>query len=183
MKKIILNTLTLSLILSYSFGQKTYEIYQNDYVQTYFKQLGKENGFYYNGNNMKDSLPDGTYILYDVKRKDSLSNYKNILIRGQYKNFKKEGQFETMAYITEKKGKCKINYQHTCNYKNGEKNGIEEEYNFCSFYYSSKIMRFHGEYIEGKKQGLFMYFESGSPIKVIVYENDTIKQVLLDISQ
>jgi len=129
-------------------------------------------------------LPDGIYKFFDVNRKDSLSKKKNIILSGQYINYRKAGRFERNQYIYNKKEKIyKLSYQHFCNYKDGKKNGIEEEYNFCSQNITQKIMMFHGEYFEDKKQGLFMFFELGSPIKIELYENNDIKQVLFDISK
>ena len=164
----------------YSFSQKVYEIYKDDSISQYFKKLGKENGFYYDIINLKDSLPDGKYIFYNVSHKDSLSKNKNISIKGQYKNFRKDGEFVMTTYIFQKKRNRK-DYQHICHFKDGKKDGVEKE---CNFYpalnHQLKVIRFYGEYLDGKKNGLFMYYESGNPTKVEIFDNDTLKQILLD---
>lgn len=178
----IKNILLIQIILSTfcSFGQQIYKIYQDDSLHLYFKQLGKENGFFYDIDNLKDSLSDGKYVFYDVLRKDSLSKDKNILIKGQYKDFRKVGEFVTTSYIFQKKTKTyRLDYQHICHFKEGKKNGKEEKYNFYPFHNKLlKLMIFYGEFLDGKKNGLFMYYELGEPIKVLVYKNDEISLIL-----
>ena len=169
------------LFTAKSFGQnKIFVIYQDDSIQNFFKERNKINGFYYDINNLKDSLQDGTYIFYNVRRQDSL--LKQIFLKGQYLNNKKEGRFECFYYLYKSKkrivGKSS---QHVCNFKHGVMNGIEEENIFCnSGKYSSIIMVSHREYFDGKKDGLFMFFENGYPTNVSIYKNDSLINVLMN---
>lgn len=173
-----------------SFGQTTHEYYLDDSIQKFFKSLPDEEGRYYKDlTNLKDSLSDGVYIFYDVKRKDAKKG--NIWIKGQYKNGVKEGLFEKNFYVGRGK-KSQLRGQHLCTYKNGLKHGIDQEYNLSKgakyeytkneFHRSNNIqLNTYAEYKFGKLDGLYMFFNNGHPIRVYVYENDILKTVLKEV--
>jgi len=176
--------LTITIFLfstSNTVSQITFEIFRDDSLHIYFNELGREHGYFYNHENLKDSLPDGTYIFYNVKRKDSLVNHKNVWIIGHYYNLSKSGKFVTSSY-TYRKRKYVLDSRHISHYEKGKKNGIEIKYNSYEIgRFPVKIMSIYAEYSEGKKDGLFMSFELGKLRQVYIFENDTIKDVLFDI--
>lgn len=178
-RKFVIILFSLLFLFKYSYNQQVFKIYNDDSISQYFKELGKNNGYYRSYNNIKDSLPDGIYLFYDVKRKDSLSKTKNIIIKAQYENNCKVGLFEFNGYSYDKNGGSELRNKEQCSYKNGKKDGIEECYNYYPSKPSVSIINFYGEYLEGKKNGLFMYFKLGYPTDIIIYENDSIKKILL----
>ncbi|MGV3632539.1 MAG: hypothetical protein ACO1O6_15125 [Bacteroidota bacterium] len=189
MKRVLLIGL-FQLIGFYFLGQTTFEFYKDDSIQQFFKSLPYEGRYFNDLNNLKDTLGDGIYIFYDVKRKDA--KHKNIWIKGEYKNGVKEGTFETNNYGFSKKKRHTLQSQHTCSYKNGLKHGIEKEANILKeaiydktnpeFYYSSHIqLKSYSEYQNGKLHGLHMEFDNGNPIRVYKYENDEIIEKLLHL--
>lgn len=160
------------------FSQNIVKLYKDD--TSYLILPNKENGYQYN---LKDSLLDGVYVLFDVLRKDSLSREKNILLKGEFKNRLKEGKFESYAYVYDKTLELfKTTYKHFIHYKSNKKEGKELEYNIITLSEgrSYNIMIFYGEYLNGKKNGLFMFYDSGFPSKVILFENDLEKNVLME---
>ncbi len=169
------------IVPCFSHGQRVFKIYQDDSLSIYFNKLGYETGYYYNIDNLKDSLTDGTYLFYDVNKKDSNSTQKNILTKGQYRNYIKNGEFETATYNYQKKArKYRIAFTHKCNFKDGLKEGVEEKYCYCPFNgCASKNLIFYGVYVDGKKNGLFMIFENGSPVEIAIYEKDKLTKLLL----
>jgi hypothetical protein len=185
MNKTIGTFLLIYLLLSVvnTYGQKTYEIYKDDSLHFYFKELGTENGFYYNPHNMKDSLDDGIYLFYNVEKKDSLSPKKRIIYRGEYVNNCKNGCFEMNSYFYKKRNKTqKLEYKHVCHYKDGKKDGTEEayhiEYNIVRSY--SVIMSDYSEYKNGELNGLSISYYRGRPTKIIMYEMGEEKEVLMN---
>lgn len=169
-KKIFL--LNFILFLSgYVCGQNTHTIFLDDSI--YLKKRNSENGFYYN---LKDSLPDGLWLLYDVNKKDSSSKFKSVLLKGNYKNFLKEGIFEINYYSYSGKKKIKkLTYQHICTYFNDKKNGVAEEFHIFSD--TRLLLISHCEYYNGKKNGVFVNFESNGKISdVSIYANDSLKE-------
>ncbi|MBX7205713.1 MAG: hypothetical protein K1X81_09860 [Bacteroidia bacterium] len=122
-----------------------------------------------------DTLPDGVYIQYDVMRKDRNKKGKHILVIGQFKNKLKDGKFEInhYGYFKEKK-EWRVNQQYICNYKYGVKDGLECNYYIWYGGLSRKVMIFQGEYLVGKRNGLFLYYEYGSLMKAEVYNNNTL---------
>lgn len=174
----------------YFLGQTTFEFYKDDSIQRFFKPLPYDGRFFNDLNNLKDTLPDGIYIFYDVYRKDAKK--RNIWIKGEYINGVKEGIFETNKFGFSRKTRHVLQSQHTCTYKNGLKHGIEKEANILKeaiydktdprFYYAAHIqLILYSEYQNGKLHGLHMEFDNGNPVRVYKYENDEIKEKLLDI--
>ena len=164
---IILYVIFLS---GFVFGQNKHIIFLDDTI--YFKKRNCENGFYYN---LKDSLPDGLWLLYDVNKKDSSSKDKEILIKGKYKKNLKEGTFEINFYTyTDKKKIKQLNYQHICTYFSGKKNGVEEEFHIFPGFQS---LISHEEYYNGKKNGMFLSFANNGRISdIYYYNNDSLKE-------
>jgi hypothetical protein len=163
-------------------AQKHYEIYEDDSVHIYFKTLGLENGFYYCPDNMNDFLADGVYLFYNVKKKDSLSDKKEVIYRGEYRNNLKHGRFEACRYFYNKKTKNQeLRYRHICDYKNGKKEGIEEVCHVSYYAFNSYLVstQYYGEFKDGKKHGLFIHSYNGIIFNVEVYENGELKEVLL----
>lgn len=187
MKKISL-TFLFQFFCFYFFGQITYQICLDDSIDNYFKPNERYKSIY-DIDNLKDSLPDGIYIFYDVKRKNIKKG--NIMIKGEYKNGVKVGLFEKIFFVGSGK-KSQIKSQHLCTFKNGLKHGIDQEYNFGKgakyeytkneFHRSNDIqLNTYAEYQFGKLNGLFMYFTNGHPIRIYIYENDILKTKLLEI--
>ena len=75
----------------------------------------------------------------------------------------------------------KTTYKHFIPYKSNKKDGEEFEYNIITLSEGRtyNIMIFYGKYLDGKKNGLFMYYESGIPSKVILFENDLEKTIMI----
>jgi hypothetical protein len=170
------------------FGQITFLICLDDSINSYFK-LNERFTNIYDIDYLKDSLPDGIYIFYDVKRKNIKKG--NIMIKGEYKNGVKEGLFEKNFFVGSGK-KSIIKSQHLCTFKNGLKHGIDQEYNFGKgskyqhtkneFHLANNIqLNTYAEFQFGKLNGLFMYFNNGHPIRIYIYENDILKTKLLEI--
>jgi hypothetical protein len=182
MNRIILSLVITLLFPSLSISQMVFNLYQDDSLQNYFKDLGGDMGYYYNSNNLKDSLPDGTYFFYDVARKDSSSNKRNIIIMGHYLNSVKNGDFMTRTFFYEKKTKSfKPHVTQKCRYKDGKKNGVDEKFIHFSRNSTEYVtLIYYGEYNDGKKNGLFMNFEDGYPVDVTLYENDELVKVIIN---
>ncbi len=147
--------------------QKTIEIYLGD--TSFYRTYDGESRYYFD---FKPVLPDGNYLLYDVWKKDSMSRYKSVILKGQFKNGKREGEFLTDFSIIKKK-KRTLQGRRQWFYLNGLKNGLDDEYFYddCNHRYLTQ----HGEYSMGKKNGYFMEmdrkFNLGS---VACYHNDTL---------
>ncbi len=99
----------------------------------------------------KDKLPEGTYVLYTVKRKDS---YKRNLDRfiyaiGQFnKDSLREGTFRyNRTYVGKWKEK-KYFYYYTCNFHNGILDGV------FTLKYSNGITHLSGSYKNGLLDGV-----------------------------
>lgn len=190
MKNILLFCL-FQFIGFYFLGQTTYEFYLDDSIQKYF--VASKYGIAYDINTLKDSLPDGLYVFYDVRRKKMKK--RNIMIKGEYKNGVKEGRFEKndFDHYDRKSKKYTISYQHSCNYLNGKKNGVDIEFylekgavyeriNSIYSIYNGIDLVTYCEYTNGMKNGLYMNFSgSGHPLQILIFENDKIKTKLLEI--
>jgi hypothetical protein len=72
---------------------------------------------------LKDSLPDGNYVIYNVNRKDENSKKKRIILTGSYLHSNRNGDFIYSDYGI---NKSIPHAQKAVNYKNGLKDGIEE---------------------------------------------------------
>ncbi len=169
--KILLITLILILFSIKTQSQVVHQIYRDD---TCFREMKSDvtfEKFYYF--NLKDSLPDGIWIVYDVDRRDSLVKHKKIISSVLYENHKKEGLLEMYSYSPYKK-KEKVLY-YVCNYKNGLKHGAEEQYLIIEDTIF-KYLRYHGEYFKGKKDGCFIRIEKDGYLEEqSQYKEDVMK--------
>lgn len=161
MKKIFY-TIILILINYNIFSQKIFNVYLDD---TLYLKDERTNLFF----DFKDTLPDGIYILYLAHKKDSNILNNSILLKCKFKNNLKEGIYEKAFY-------SKLVLKDVCNYLNGKKHGSHEKYFIENFDNDkTKTLIFHGEYINGKKDGIFLYFEKTGYIdQVRIYHNDTL---------
>jgi len=180
--KIIIFTFSIVFISNnVSQAQNIFKIYKDDSLELYFKERGNKNGFFFSINNLRDTLPDGKYIFYNVSKKDSLSKHKEVWIECQYVSNQKSGKFEETNYRYPKRKKAVITYKHICYYKSGEKEGIEEEYMISDYNGTKlKVFIFFGEYKKGLKDGVFIYFTDGYPSKVVLYRNGIEEKILIE---
>jgi hypothetical protein len=127
-------------------------IYKDDtcYIK---KALVGDKFFYYSFN---DSLKDGRWFVYNIQRKDSSSSYKRVILKGLFKNNKREGLFETFEYFPN--NETENTHYYFCSYKDGKKHGVEEEY-FIYKIPNIRTLLFHGEYNNGKEDGCFINIE------------------------
>ena len=157
------------------YAQNIYDIYKDDSI---FIEIPSFPRIY----NSKDSLEDGIYLFYNVSRKDSTSVKKKVIYRAEYFNGLKHGVFESFYYSYNKKKKRQelIRY-HICDYKDGEKDGIEEICYVSYYAFNSYLVstNYYGEFKDGKKHGLFIHSYNGIIIYVELYENGELKEVLL----
>ncbi|MBI5539677.1 MAG: hypothetical protein HY951_06430 [Bacteroidia bacterium] len=156
-------------------SQNIFKIFKDDTI--FIKKKGLLDGFNYS---LKDSLPDGKYILFNLEKKDSSSENLVINFQGEYKERLKEGEFIQINYNVNN-GKLTPSYIRQCNYKTGLKNGIEESWWYCKHGLEYNIiMEFRGEYKQGRKNGLFLYYDEGCLNKIIEYENDSLKRIVFE---
>ncbi len=173
MNKLIILIVALLSIQSLK-SQNVIEIYRDDDMLSnfFYKKDTLGNTHYYNSLiNLVDSLPDGIYIFYANKRKDSLSKKRRIWIKGEFANYKKTGEFVEFTY-NPKKYHNKIKSKQVYNYKNGLMDGKQESFQY--FNENTIIMHDLWEYKDGQKDGLFIHFDNGYPVRIEVYKNDTI---------
>lgn len=134
----------------------------------------------------KDSLSDGYYKVYDLPRKDSanVELEKHLVIEGEFKNKKRNGNFLYQDHIDYGKYIKKHDryiYDHSyvkkiVPFDNGIVNGKVREY-------SHGILMSAGEYKNGIKDGFYFYQEVGSYpfMRISYYKNGKeIKSVKFD---
>lgn len=116
---------------------------------------------------LADSMPDGTYILYDVLKQDSGSVEKKILLKCSYLNNRKNGLCEKTNYFFGTR-------KDLCYYSNGQKNGTENLYSLKDNQ-PSLFLEKHFEYCNGKKDGFFIWYDNKGLIEQIsIYRMDTL---------
>ena len=126
----------------------------------------------------KDSLDDGTWILHNLYRKDSVKmGEETIILTGNYKNNKKEGTFNYYAYsipLNKKKVKDKKYYVEISEtYKSGLLNGIVIEKAYENITIRETM------YENGKKNGLDICYYIpvecyGKLCQINYYSHDTL---------
>lgn len=135
---------------------------------SYYKVL-KEDGYRSYCCDLNDSLPDGIYILFDVKRHESSNPNKRVIAKCQYLNNRKNGMYELSPILSP--------YLHIItSYSNGIKNGSEDIFfvNKCD---SDRIdMVYHGEYLNGMREGEFIYYDrsTGQIDVLMLFNNDSL---------
>lgn len=172
----------LFCLITNVYGQNTVNVYDKKNWINYFTTF-KDGLFYDSYNNLKDSLPDGKYYFYSYEKKDSTSKkVPHIIIAGEYKNGIKNGKFEHSDFIYDKKKKTfLLRWYSVCYYKNGVKEGVEEKFDVLNWEISfAYVMYYYCEFKNGMKNGLEILFEHGYPYNISIYENDTIKETLMD---
>lgn len=122
---------------------------------------------------LKDTLPDGTYYLYNLTRCDSAKkDINNIIMIGTYKNNLKHGEFyEYLKFLDENSSLSEIK-----NYKNGVLNGLQ------GFIHNGAPLKFYNNYNNGKLDGIQItmgkYYVKKNPICYLMridnYKNDTL---------
>jgi len=160
---------------------QVHKIYSEDttYTQSYFRREAAADSFnYYDGapmNDLKNKLPDGTWILYHISEKDSdrkdINSY--IEIEGHYKNMLREGAFD--YYYVDNFSKKKAS--HTRTYRYNYKKGKLEGY-FTYTYIDKAGFERKGEegfYSNGRKNGFFIHYDNYGRIdEMNLYRNDTL---------
>lgn len=74
-----------------------------------------------------------------------------------------------------------LRWYSVCYYKNGVKEGVEEKFDVLNWEISfAYVMYYYCEFKNGMKNGLEILFEHGYPYNISIYENDTIKETLMD---
>lgn len=167
--------------------QTVFEIYQDDDRSIYFNPISEQSeSFYYGAKSLKDSLPDGIYIFFDVNKKDSLSKKKNILFRGEYFQNVKNGLFQSNTYTYDKKKKAFVLvYRYQVSFSMGLKDGVEEEY---KLHYTNNNHHFsplfYCEYTDGKKNGYEIEYYLGYPSKIsLLSSGNLISEKLIPIKE
>lgn len=102
---------------------------------------------------LKERLPDGEYLVLGINRRDSSRNefQKQIIIRGFYKDSKRDGRFDYYQRI-KRKWKYVSILTHSYTYKDG----ILDGYFFCS---NTRHKIIEGYFKDGKEHGFFIYFD------------------------
>ena len=124
---------------------------------------------------LKDTLPDGEWFVYNLKKKYGINYkdeyYKNskywgaVRMKGTYKNSVKNGEF-----IYYNNANPEGIYQIE-NYKNGKLDGK------YIGWHSSNIKEVDGNYINGKKEGEWTYWnKEGNKEKTEYYKYDILQQ-------
>ncbi len=117
-----------------------------------------------------EKLYNGTWIVYNLERKDSAKKNADDFIRaiGQYKDSLRDGIFKYFYRCNQGKKVRKIEIA-TYNFKNGKLDG-----QYISRNCGGKIYD-EGFYIKGKKVGFFITYFKSEQIKAIgLYKNDTL---------
>lgn len=147
-------------------SQEEFSIYADE-LKLYCKT-----SFALSADNLKDSLPSGNYIFYNVSKENRNSKHKEIILRGSYVNGVKDGLFEYKLYSNSKKAKVKlISFQHV-RYVNGLKSGVDELYEVDDC--STQIPRHYYDYSKGKKNGICIDYENGLIKLILLYRDDIV---------
>jgi len=123
---------------------------------------------------LKDTLPDGKYYLYNLRRNDSAKmSESNLIMIGEYKNNLKNGEFYQYVKYNEKDASILRRIE---NYKNGIFDGFQgdlSDYVPLKFYYNFKDGKLNGPQLVMCK-----YYVKRKPIfylcKILNYDNDTL---------
>lgn len=178
LSKFFVIVISFLCVHSVSHSQTVFEIYQDDSLSRYFNSKSEKSESYYNGaKSLKDSLPDGIYLFYDVNKKDSLSKKKNILVQGEYLQNVKNGLFQSNSYTYNKKKKAFVLiYRYQVSFSMGVKDGVEEEY---KLHYTNDthhfLPLFYCIYADGKKNGYEIEYYLGYPSKISLFSSGNLK--------
>lgn len=148
-----------------NFSSQTFKIYKDDKKYSEVLEKVKKNQFDPFVQDFKDTLPDGTYLLYNINRKEVKKENQSILIKGSYKNHLRHGTFEYYnLYSKESNPKPFL----ILNYKFGELSG-----SCCKNSAGEKEMSF---YQSGVLHGFYYVYDKNENIKKIsLYENGELK--------
>jgi len=160
--------ISFMFFLSISINAQVYTIFLDD---TSFYSAGIFNY------NFKDSLADGTWILHDLYRKDSVKiEEQTIVLIGTYKDYKKEETFNyyTYRYSIGKRGK-KPYWQYYVQVSETYKSGLLNGMTIISGGRDKKTLN-EVMYENGKKNGLDVSYHYGKyqPYNINYYSHDTL---------
>jgi antitoxin component YwqK of YwqJK toxin-antitoxin module len=132
----------------------------------YFKPINREHVYFIQ---LKDSLPDGVYLVY--RNTNTRSSKKCLLpfITATYVNGMRHGSYSEVEYQPFK-GKCIPSLVSDVSYVNGQKHGLELRY-FVLTENRGAVMLFQKEYNLGVKHGVFIEYSEGIPMITEYYEN------------
>ena len=124
-------------------------------------------------NVLKDSLPDGQYIIYDFHKSDS-NRFKDknyVLMKGSYKNRQRHGQFEFFRRTENRNNRTKRIYNLTCSFS-FEYGLINGTFNI----WNNDFLILKGNYLEGNKNGFFLSYssKSGELESISVFQNNKL---------
>ena len=164
MKQILVLISVYLLILSKANSQDTIIVHTPD--PEYLKPKGLNNQYYWQ---LKDSLPEGIYLVYNSDQVRVNKKCPLPIIIGSYANGKKNGIQLEYGYTLEK-GKCRVNNFREINYRDGKKHGIER---FIFFPYADDyaVITKQGEFKDGLKNGFFIEYDRGVPISIEYFQN------------
>lgn len=144
-------------------------IFKDGFLQKYFfKKDGKINGWYCSLN------------IRDIDSSYGVDGFVFSLTEGLFINNKEEGEWKDCLFYRGKKYKVEI----ICNYKNGELDGFEEQYNDRLNTLEQGELIFKTEYSKGKKHGKCIQYSTyspwsghkgGFPVDIEYWEEDEFK--------
>ena len=161
--------LALFLLSIFIHCQEVENIFLDD---TVYYSVKSGDGYYSYCYELNDSLPDGMYILYDVNRDEESNPNKRIIAKCQYTKNKKQGVYERSPIIFP-------SLRIISSYSNGIKNGSEDIYYLNKSDSNRLDLVFHGEYYNGMRDGVFIYYNKFEKIdQLMIYNNDSLVKLI-----